>query len=126
MLPAAALLVGLAGGTALAYNAAHDNIVLKDAGGNNITMSGAGNAYSVQTTCFTASCHGTGSGSLAFTYDQMEKHNYHAMNGSNEVRGFNAWNPDGVLPNGDADPLRRGVATQGKNWVQSPGHVGNW
>lgn len=130
LLPAAALLIGLAGGTALAATAAHEEIVLKDPSGNIITSVDSGaNAYSAKTTCFgTVGCHGdaTASGTLAIGYDQMERHSYHAMNGSNEFRGFNAWNPDSVLPDGKDDVLRRSVSTQGKNWVQSPGHVGNW
>lgn len=127
VLPAAALLVGLAGGTALAYNASHNDIVLKDAAGSVIT-SLTGNAYSVKKTCFdTVGCHGTGStGTLKLTYDELERHSYHAMNGSNELRGFNAPNPDGVLPDGSADPFRRGATPQGKNWVQSPAHIGSW
>jgi hypothetical protein len=126
-----ALLIGLAAGSALAYNAAHDNIVLKDPAGGLVTLDGAnkGLAYSVKNTCFaTAGCHGDANavGNATFTYDQIERHSYHAMNGSNELRGFNNWNPDGVLPDGSADPFRRGVSPQGKNWVQGPGHVGNW
>ncbi|BEH11742.1 MULTISPECIES: cytochrome C [Geobacter] len=131
LISGAALLVGLAAGSATAaYNAAHDNIILKDPDGNKITSLNSGNnAFSIKTTCFgTAGCHGdqAASGTLKYTYDEIERHSYHALNGSNELRGFNAWNPDGVLPNGQPDPVRRGVNTQGKNWVQGPAHVGSW
>lgn len=126
-----AAIVSLAAGSALAYNAAHENIVLKDPAGAKVTLdaSGKGAAYSVKTTCFgTAGCHGdaAAAGNNSFTYDQIEKHSYHAMNGTNELRGFNNWNPDGITPDGAADPFRRGVSPQGKNWVQGPGHLGNW
>lgn len=126
-----AAIVSLAAGTALAYNTAHDNIVLKDPAGLNVQVdaAGKGKAYSVKTTCFgTVGCHGdaTAPGNNSFSYDQIERHSYHALNGSNELRGFNPWNPDGVNPDGSVDPFRRGVSPQGKSWVQGPGHVGNW
>lgn len=126
-----AALIGLAAGSALAYNTAHDNIVLKDAGGQKITsLSSGANAYSVRTTCFGATgCHGDANAAnptVRLGYGEIEKHSYHALNGSNETRGYNNWNPDGVLPDGSADAFRRGVSPQGKNWVQSPGHFGNW
>jgi len=139
LIPAAALLVGLAGGTALAYNQSHENIVLKGADGQNITSLTEGlNAYSVKSTCFgTVGCHGDASSSttLQFTYDDIESHSYHAQNGTNEFKGYNPYNPDAMVPTFDADGVqngeipdafRRGVSSKGKNWVQSPGHVGNW
>ena len=140
LLSAAVLLVGLAGGTALAYNTAHDDIVLKDAAGVNITsLTAVNNAYSVKTTCFgTVGCHGDNNapGNAKFDYAAIEKHSYHAQNGTNEFKGFDPYNPDGWVPEFDAngvatggktaDVFRRGVSAKGKNWVQSPGHVGNW
>lgn len=137
-LSSAALLVGLAGGTALAYNSAHDNIVLKDPSGAKITSLNSGNnAYSVKTTCFTTGCHGSGTtGTLQFTYDQIERHSYHAQNGTSEFKGYNPYNPDATVPGYDkdgnltgqqvADAFRRGPNAKAKSWVQSPGHVGNW
>ncbi len=144
LLPAATLLLGLAAGTAMAYTAAHDNIVLKDPAGALITsMNGANNAYSSKATCFnpTAGCHGrTNTGvaaanTLEFTYTEIESHSYHAQNGANEFKGFNPFNPDATArawdKNGNdlgqqPDAFRRGPSAQGKNWVQSAGHVGNW
>lgn len=142
LLPAAALLVGLAGGTALAYTTAHDSIVLKDPSGAKITSLNSGNnAYSAKQTCFgsvgTTACHGTGtSGTLQFTYDQIESHSYHAQNGTSEFKGYNPYNPDATVPGYDKDgnptgqqvpdAFLRGPQAKAKSWVQSPGHVGNW
>lgn len=140
LLPAAVLMVGLTGGTALAYNAAHDSIVLKDAGGALITsLTAVNNAYSVKNTCFgTLGCHGdsNATGNAKYTYAEIEQHSYHAQNGTNEFKGFNPYNPDATVAGFDkngvptgtqvADAFRRGVTAKGKNWAQSPGHVGNW
>ncbi|QWV96414.1 cytochrome C [Geomonas nitrogeniifigens] len=126
-----AALMSLAAGSALGYNASHENIVLKNPAGDLVQLdaSGKGPAYSVKTTCFgTVGCHGdaTAVGNATYSYDEIERHSYHAMNGTNELRGFNNWNPDGITPDGNADAFRRGVSPQGKNWVQGPGHLGNW
>lgn len=132
-----AALLGLAAGSALAYNTSHDNIVLKDADGVKITSLNSGNnAYSAKTTCFTTGCHGSGTGTLQFTYDQIERHSYHAQNGTSEFKGYNPYNPDATVPEFDKDGVatgnqipdafRRGPSAKAKNWVQSPGHVGNW
>jgi hypothetical protein len=122
LLSTAALLFGTAGSAFAVYNQAHENIVLKNAAGTAITeMNAAGNAFSMKQTCFgTAGCHGNGTGKLAYTYDQIERHSYHAQLGANEIRGFNPYNPDST------DAFRTGAGPQGKNWVQSPGHVGSW
>lgn len=123
---AAAALVGLTAGVALAHNTSsglHQNIPLKDPSGNPIAATATtNNAFSIKQTCFgTAGCHGTASapGNAKYTYDQIERHSYHAQLGANEFRGYNPANPDG-------DAWRSGAGPAGKNWVQSPGHVGSW
>jgi hypothetical protein len=138
MLSTAALVLGLAG-SAFAVNTAHNSIVLKDYKGNAIKeLTGPNNAFSMKKTCFGATgCHGgtNATGKAVYTYDDIEKHSYHAQIGANEQKGFNPWNPDATVPefvNGVAtgkqvaDAWRRGAGPIGKNWVQSPGHVGSW
>jgi hypothetical protein len=127
---AMAALLGAAG----AYAAKHEKIMLKDPAGNQL-MNGSTTAFSIKTTCFgTVGCHGNGtteqvSGlnggdptapNVAYTYDQIESHNYHTQLGMNEFRGFNPTNPDST------DAWRKGAGPKGKNWVQSPGHMGSW
>lgn len=99
-----AVLLGMAG----VSFAAHYGIVLKDSAGNVIPVGGTA-AYSPKQTC--GNCH---------QYDLIEQHSYHALIGSNELKGFNPFNPN------SADKYKKGVATKGKSWVQSPGHVGKW
>ncbi|WP_246038245.1 cytochrome C [Geomonas terrae] len=122
-----AALIGVGTGMAMASVSAHKQIPLKDPSGAAITKNGDGSAkaFSIKTTCFgTAGCHGdTGAGAssvLKYTYDDIEKHSYHAQLGANEIRGFNPFNID------SSDAFRAGAGPQGKNWVQSPGHVGSW
>ncbi len=120
----AALILCLAGSASAMYVQEHESIVLKKPDGVSITALAAvtGNAFSMKTTCFgTAGCHGNGTGKLAYTYEQIESHNYHAQLGANEIKGFNPFNPDD-----DADAFRRGVSANDKNWVQSPGLSGGW
>jgi hypothetical protein len=120
-----AALLGAAAATALASPANHTAIVLKDPAGTAIkkTADGSAKAFSMKNTCFgTAGCHGDSNagGKAVYSYDDIEKHSYHAQLGANEIRGFNPFNID------DADKWRTGAGPQGKNWVQSPGHVGSW
>lgn len=121
-----AALVGLAAGGALAAPANHSAIVLKDATGAAITKSvvdGSAKAYSLKNTCFgTTGCHGDAGagGKTKYTYDDIERHNYHAQLGANQIAGYNPFNIDST------DKWRTGAGPQGKNWVQSPGHVGSW
>ena len=120
-----AALLGVSAGVAFAVVPAHKAILLKDAAGLAITKdpaTGSAKAFSMKNTCFTGGCHGqTGTGSvLNYTYDDIEKHSYHAQLGANEIRGFNPFNIDST------DAWRTGAGPQGKNWVQSPGHVGSW
>lgn len=123
----AAALVGLAAGGALAAPANHSAIKLRDPAGAVITKNqdGTAKAFSVKKTCFTTDCHNDGTtanggGKAAFSYDDIERHSYHAQIGANEIRGFNPYNVD------SDDKWRFSAGPQGKNWVQSPGHVGSW
>lgn len=120
ILAASALAVGVTGA---AFAAKHEKIMLKDPANNQLTT-GSTTAFSIKTTCFgTAGCHGdttiTGS-TVKYTYDQIERHSYHASLGANEFRGFQPENPD------SADAWRGGASPKNKNWVQSPGHLGAW
>lgn len=101
-LAAGALLLG-----SQAFAAHPINIVLRDASGTPIPSSGLGSdaAYSAKTTC--GACH---------DYDAIERHSYHAQLGANQHLGWNAW----AMGNWNS------VATKGKPWVQSPGHLGKW
>lgn len=116
----------LAAGPALAAISDHSNIVLKNHAGQIITdLTGTTqleNAYSVKQTCFgTAGCHGDASrtDNAKYSYDDIEKHSYHAQVGANQLYGFNPANPDG-------DAWETSASPQGKNWVQSAGHMGSW
>lgn len=89
---------------------AHPSVPLRDYNDDLIPAgSGLQAAYSAQTTC--GGCH---------HYDEIEQHSYHAQLGANQWMGWNLFNPDS--PN----TYKNGVAAKGKNWVQSPGHVGKW
>lgn len=128
-----AIFLGLAAGSALASPADHANITLKDYAGNPIVQQtdGSAKAYSVKTTCFTSNCHGdaviNASNKAKFSYDEIERHSYHSQLGANEFRGFNPYNADAYNPYTLAgDKWRSGAGPVGKNWVQSPGHVGSW
>lgn len=139
LLSGATLVFGFSGSAFAAYIQQHESIVLKDPAGTPITeMNAPGNAFSMKTTCFTTDCHGdtNAPGNLKYTYDDIEKHSYHAQIGANEQKGYNPWNPDATVTEFDKDGLatgnqtadkwRRGAGPVGKNWVQSPGHVGSW
>ena len=104
LLSCLAILVSMAG----VSFAAHPNVTLKAASGSAIAVGGS-DAYSPKQTC--GGCH---------DYDSIEKHSYHALIGSNELKGWMAYNPN------SSDKYKKGVATKGKSWVQSPGHVGKW
>ena len=112
-------------GTAGAYAATkHEKVLLKDPAGNQL-QAGSTTAFSIKTTCFTADCHATATvatktKSTDYTYDDIERHSYHAQLGANEFRGYNPANPD------SSDAFRKGAGPKGKNWVQSPGHLGSW
>ncbi|PLY04769.1 MAG: cytochrome C [Desulfuromonas sp.] len=109
MLSCAALVFGFAG-----MASAHPGVILKDAAGNAITDFDAGAAYSVEQSC------GIGQASYCHDIGAIENHSYHALLGSNELKGWDSWNPN------SPDKYKAGVAAKGKSWVQSPGHVGKW
>ncbi|GFO64762.1 cytochrome C [Geomonas paludis] len=123
-LVAAVAVIGVAAGSAFA--ATHDNIVLRDRNKVAIKSTDTKNAFSMQGTC--GYCHngtatndaGQANGKTLLSYNEIERHNYHASLGQNEFRGFNPYNPDST------DAWRVGAAAPGKSWVQSPGHVGSW
>lgn len=110
MLTCLAFLTGMAG---MAF--AHPAIPLLDEAGaaidysDAVTAEGVAAAYSAKATC--GACH---------DYDQIEKHSYHAQIGANEWRGWNPFNPN------SSDKFETGVGAKGKNWVQSPSHLGKW
>jgi len=104
-----AVILGMAGTAA-----AHPSVKLKDADGNYITELLNGPAYSINMSCGlnqAAYCHDPGT---------IEKHSYHAQLGANQQVGFAPFNPN------SSNSYLSGVATKGKSWVQSPGHVGKW
>lgn len=98
-LTTAALLVGTQ-----AFAAHPSNVTLRDASGSTI-QSGSDSAYSAKETC--GRCH---------DYDAIERHSYHTQLGANQHMGWNAW----------AQGNWNSIATKGKPWVSSPGHVGKW
>ena len=128
LLVTAGILAGvlLSAGAVLAYNPAHENIYLRDPDGALITGSTSNNAFSMKTTC--GACHNGSTGvfndyavtKALLSYDQIERHSFHAQLAANEQRGWNNWNPD------NPDSIVNGDGPKGKNWVQGPGHVGAW
>ncbi|MFZ5759728.1 MAG: cytochrome C [Thermodesulfobacteriota bacterium] len=102
-----------------AQSFSHNNVTLRDASGNAIAAidtngdgtadapPAAAPAFSAQKTCGAVGCH---------DYQAIERHSYHAQLGANEISGWNAW----TMGNWNS------IATKGKPWVQSPGHVGKW
>ena len=121
VLPTAAMVL-LMGGTAQAFYsppAEHENIILKDADGVNITSMDSGdNAFSMKETCGT--CHGDkATYPQLLSYDEIERHSYHAQLAANDHYGYNPMNPDG-------DKWESGPSPKGKAWVQGQGHLGAW
>ncbi len=106
LLTCLAMIFGLAGSTF----AQHPPVDLLDGNGQPVpAITGAAPAYSAAETC--GGCH---------HYDEIEQHSYHAQIGANQMVGWAAWNPN------SPSKFKKGVAAKGKNWVQSPGHVGKW
>ena len=104
----------------------HDQIILRGADGAAIPYgTGLQPAFSVKTTC--GACHnGTkldGDGQPLLSYDDIERHQYHAQLGANELIGWNAWNTSAT---GDFAGFRKGGTPKGKSWVQGLGHFGKW
>ncbi|SHI76686.1 hypothetical protein SAMN02745165_00805 [Malonomonas rubra DSM 5091] len=92
--------------------AAHMPVPLLDAEGNRIEISVPGTpspAFSMKQTC--QSCH---------DYNAIEQHSFHAQTGANEFFGWAHHNPD------SQDKFVSGPVPEGKNWLQTPGHFGNW
>ena len=99
------VLVGFAGSAF-----AHDPVTLRNFSGAPLAAGVVPQAaYSAKATC--GLCH---------DYDKIEQHSYHAQIGANQWQGWSPWNPN------SASAFKRGVAAKGKNWVQSPGHLGKW
>jgi hypothetical protein len=108
----------------------HDQIILRGpSGGGPIYDPGPGNlatAFSVKETC--GHCHngGTtpegfdGNGNPLLSYDQIERHSYHAQLGANNLKGWNVFNLN------SADKFKASATPRGKNWNQSLGHFGKW
>lgn len=117
---AVTVFIGATGFAFAAYNQAHENIMLRKPDGTPIKAADTvNNAFSMKTTC--GACHGDKTNyPQLLSYDEIERHSYHAQLGANEIRGFNPFNPD------SSDAFRKGAGPVGKNWVQSPGHVGSW
>jgi hypothetical protein len=102
-----AILVGM---TSTAFAMDHPAVQLLDHNGQPIpAVAGPNAAYSSMKTC--NFCHDS---------EMIEKHSYHAQIGTTEQKGWMAFNPN------SPDKYKAGVATKGKSWVQSPGHVGKW
>ncbi|SHI76828.1 hypothetical protein SAMN02745165_00809 [Malonomonas rubra DSM 5091] len=100
----------LAGLTSTSFAMDHPEVQLLDHNGFPIAAAaGATTAYSSMKTC--NFCHDS---------EMIEKHSYHAQIGTNEMKGWMAFNPN------SPDKYKAGVATKGKSWVQSPGHIGKW
>ena len=98
----AALLIGSS-----AFALHTEPIPLLDAAGNPVTVLGAADkvAYSAKATC--GACH---------DYNKIERHSFHAQLGANEHKGWNPWKYGNM----------NSIASKGKPWVQSTGHVGKW
>lgn len=106
LLSCLAVWVGL---TTAAFAMDHMDVPLLDYNGQPIpAAAGATTAFSSRKTC--DYCHA----------ELIEQHSYHAQIGANEQKGWMAFNPN------SPDKYKAGVATKGKSWVQSPGHVGKW
>ncbi len=89
---------------------AHPPVTLQNHAGDDLAVTaGLSAAYSAKQTC--GECH---------TYDSIEQHSYHAQIGANQWQGWAPWNPN------SSSSFKSGVAAKGKNWVQSPGHLGKW
>ncbi len=107
----------------------HDQIILRDASGAAIPPGGLQNAFSAKETC--GYCHNGGTtpdgfdsnGQPLLSYDDIERHSYHAQLGANELVGWNTFNKSATGPFAE---FRKGSTPMGKNWVQGLGHFGKW
>lgn len=108
----------------------HDQIVLRAADGGRIASGNdLRNAFSAKETC--GYCHNGGTtpdgfdsnGQPLLSYDDIERHSYHAQLGANELVGWNTYNPAATGPFAG---FRKGGTPKGKSWVQGLGHFGKW
>jgi len=98
------------GMTTVALGYDHPSVQLLNHNGQPISAAdGPATAFSSRRTC--NFCHDSA---------LIEQHSYHAQIGSNEMKGFDPFNPN------SSDKYKAGVAAKGKSWVQSPGHIGKW
>ena len=103
MLLAACLIFGLVGTSW----AAHPPIQLFDAAGDPVPDNGVAVApvFSYKVTC--GKCHGNPVFPDLLSYDEIEKHSFHAQLGANQLKEWDS--------------------TTAKPWaLQSPGHFGKW
>jgi len=104
----------------------HDQIILRGADGAPIPYaSGLQAAFSAKETC--GACHDgvtlDSMGNPLLSYDDIERHSYHAQLGANELVGWATYN---ASTSGNFAGFRKGLAPKGKNWVQGMGHFGKW
>ena len=133
LLTSTVLLFMMMAGNALAVTDSvyvHDQIILRGPDGNAIPYPGdctPTTAFSAKETC--GACHdgtagATGAcGRVLLSYDQIERHAYHAQMSANEFVGWNTYNANAV---GLFSKFRKSGTPKGKNWVQSLGHFGKW
>jgi len=116
MLLTSTVLLFMMAGTCLAATDpvyVHDQIILRAADGGLISSAGGlRQAFSAKETC--GACH---------SYDDIERHSYHAQLGANELVGWATYN---AAATGPFAGFRKGLAPKGKNWVQGLGHFGKW
>ena len=101
-------------------------ITLRDACGTAISSgSGLQAAFSAKETC--GACHDgimlDGNGDPLLSYNEIERHAYHAQMSANEFVGWNTYNANAV---GLFSKFRKSGTPKGKSWVQSLGHFGKW
>ena len=101
-------------------------IILRGADGNAIPSgTGLQPAFSVKETC--GACHDgsklDGNGDPLLSYNEIERHAYHAQMSANEFVGWNTYNANAV---GLFSKFRKSGTPKGKSWVQSLGHFGKW
>jgi hypothetical protein len=109
----------------------HDHITLRGPDGAAIGTPGdctATTAFSAKETC--GACHdGTSQqacGKVLLSYDEIERHSYHAQMSANELVGWAAYNAGATGPTAFLAKFRKSSTPKGKPWVQSVGHFGKW
>jgi len=134
MLLTSTVLLFMMVGTSLAVTTqpfVHDQIILR--GPDNATIPDPGDctattAFSAKMTC--GACHdGTSQqacGKVLLSYDEIERHSYHAQMSANELVGWATYNSGATGPTPFLAKFRKGSTPMGKPWVQSVGHFGKW